>query len=84
MQKHRLGDFGGGARFLQKGNCSRQNEIYHLAVSSETTRPSVFYMKTSAVPILLGHSDNARGTQEYGPTRSGRTIYLKVSHSWQP
>jgi hypothetical protein len=65
MQKHRLGDFGGGARFLQKGNCSRQNKIYYLAVSSETTRPTGFCTKTSTVPDFLW-TEGAAGRKSLG------------------
>jgi hypothetical protein len=33
--------------------------------------------------LFLGYSDNALGTQEYRLTRSDRTIFMKVSYSWQ-
>jgi hypothetical protein len=33
--------------------------------------------------FFLGYSDNALGTREYRLTRSDRTIFMKVSYSWQ-
>ncbi len=33
--------------------------------------------------LFLGYSDNARGTQDYRLTRSDRTLFMKVSYSWQ-
>ena len=33
--------------------------------------------------LFLGYSDNALGTQEYRLTRSDRTVFMKVSYSWQ-
>jgi hypothetical protein len=33
--------------------------------------------------LFLGYSDNALGTQDYRLTRSDRTIFMKVSYSWQ-
>ncbi|MBN2345192.1 MAG: hypothetical protein JXO51_02300 [Candidatus Aminicenantes bacterium] len=33
--------------------------------------------------LFLGYSDNALGTQEYPLTRSDRTIFMKLSYSWQ-
>lgn len=33
--------------------------------------------------LFLGYSDNARGTQDYSLIRSDRTLFLKLSYSWQ-
>ena len=33
--------------------------------------------------LFLGYSDNALGTREYRLTRSDRTVFMKVSYSWQ-
>jgi len=33
--------------------------------------------------LFLGYSDNARGNQEYSLARSDRTLFMKVSYSWQ-
>ena len=33
--------------------------------------------------LFLGYSDNALGTPSYRLTRSDRTVFMKVSYSWQ-
>jgi hypothetical protein len=33
--------------------------------------------------LFLGYSDNALGSQEYRLARSDRTVFMKVSYSWQ-
>ncbi len=33
--------------------------------------------------FFLGYSDNARGSQDFRLTRSDRTVFMKVSYSWQ-
>lgn len=33
--------------------------------------------------LFLGYSDNALGSQEYRLARNDRTVFMKVSYSWQ-
>jgi hypothetical protein len=33
--------------------------------------------------LFLGYTDNARGNQDYALARSDRTVFMKVSYSWQ-
>jgi hypothetical protein len=41
------------------------------------------YQLNPRTVLFLGYSDNALGTQDYRLTRSDRTIFMKVSYSWQ-
>lgn len=41
------------------------------------------YQLNPRTVLFLGYSDNARGTQDYRLTRSDRTVFMKLSYSWQ-
>lgn len=41
------------------------------------------YQLNPRTVLFLGYSDNALGTRDYRLTKSERTIFMKVSYSWQ-